>query len=135
MNTHSKQFTIARLSVFTLLIAIGILLMSHYFPDYIYRWVWIILLFFFVLTSGTLLLLNRLSKKNSTNFLTIYFGLTVARLFISILFAAIFILVDKAHVILFAANFMILYLLSLGFEIYGIMTNLRLHSKKGTKDA
>ncbi len=103
-------------------------------PEYIYQQVWIILVFFFLLTLGSLLVIEKFTKKNSKNFLGVYFTAMIARLFISIIFATIFILTDRANVFNFAINFLFLYLLFLGFEIYGIITNLRTHFKKGSGD-
>ena len=79
-------------------------------------------------------LIEKVTKRNVENFLAIYFSAMIGRLFISVIFAAIFILIDRANVFNFSINFLFLYLLFLGFEIYGIITNLRLHSTKGTKD-
>ena len=64
----------------------------------------------------------------------IYLSAMVARLFISIIFATFFILFDKANVLTFAGNFVVLYLLYLGFEIYGILTNLRHHFTSGSDE-
>jgi len=75
-----------------------------------------------------------MTRKKSDNFLAVYFSAMIGRLFISIIFAAIFILTDRTNVFNFSINFLILYLLFLGFEIYGIMTTLRHHFKKGTGD-
>ena len=83
---------------------------------------------------ASLYIIKKLTKKNQDRFLAVYFSAMIGRLFISIIFAAIFILTDRAHVFNFAINFLILYLLFLGFEIYGIMTNLRHNFKKGSGD-
>jgi len=96
--------------------------------------VWIILVFFFVLTLASLLVIEKLTKKNPKSFLAVYFSAMIARLFISIIFATIFILTDRESVFNFSINFLFLYLLFLGFEIYGIITNLRQHLKKGSGD-
>ena len=93
-----------------------------------------VLLFFFLLTLASLYIIEKFASKNPDNFLAIYFSAMIGRLFISIIFAAIFILTDRAHVFNFAINFLILYLLFLGFEIYGIMTNLRQNNEKGIGD-
>lgn len=83
---------------------------------------------------SSLYIIKKLTKNNSQKFLAVYFSAMIGRLFISIIFAAIFILTDRENVFNFAINFLLLYLLFLGFEIYGIMTNLRHHFKKGSVD-
>ncbi len=117
---------------FSLFVLLGTLAVSFLIPQYIYHRVWILLLFFFLLTLASLYIIEKITRKNAENFLAIYFSAMIARLFLSIIFAAIFILTDRTHVFNFAINFLLLYLLFLGFEIYGIMTNLRHNFKKGS---
>lgn len=119
---------------FTFFVFAGVLLCNFLIPDFIYHQVWIILVFFFLLTLGSLMAIERVSKKKPDNFLGVYFSAMIVRLFISIIFATVFILVDRSRVFNFSINFLLLYLLFLGFEIYGIITNLRHQNKKGTGD-
>ena len=71
---------------------------------------------------------------NPDNFSAVYFSAIIIRLFISVIFAAILVLTDREHVFAFSTNFLVLYLLFLGFEINGIMTNLHNHFKKGSEN-
>ena len=119
---------------FTFFVLAGVLLCNFFIPDFIYHQVWIILVFFFLLTLASLIVIEKITKKKPDNFLAIYFSAMIARLFISIIFATVFILMDRSHVFNFSINFLLLYLLFLGFEIYGIITNLRHQKKKGTGD-
>ena len=119
---------------FSLFIAIGLLICSFIIPQFVYQKVWIIIAFFVLLTLASLAVIEKITKKNPDNFLAIYFSVMIGRLFISIIFAVVFILTDREHLFNFSFNFLILYLLFLGFEIYGIITNLRHHFKKGTGD-
>lgn len=134
MSTLFSKIPHFNLYVFSFFIALGILLLNYFIPQFIYHRIWMILLFFFLLTLSSLFIIEKLAKKKRDNFLAIYFSAMIGRLFISIIFASIFILTDRANVFNFAINFLFLYLLFLGFEIYGIMTNLRHHFKKGTGD-
>ena len=111
--------------VFTAVIIAAIIALKIFFPAIIYVRIWWIVLFFITLTLGSMAVMARAARKAQNNFMPIYLSAMVARLFISIIFAALFILFDKAHVMTFAGNFVVLYLLYLGFEIYGILTNLR----------
>ena len=117
-----------------MLVFLGMMLLHYTWPEYTYKQFWIILVFFFLLTLGSLYFIDRMTKKKSDRFLAIYFGAMIGRLFISIIFAAIFILTDRDSVFTFSVNFLLLYLSFLGFEIYGIITNLRHHFKKGSGD-
>jgi len=134
LNTLFNKIPHFNLYVFSFFVALGILAINYFVPHLIYHRIWMIVLFFFLLTLASLYIIKKITKKKPDNFLAIYFSAMIGRLFISIIFAAIFILTDRANVFNFAINFLFLYLLFLGFEIYGIMTNLRHHFKKGTGD-
>lgn len=135
MNKSSSKNLYNGLYKFSIIVSIGVLFFSFVIPDYVYHLVWVLLLFFVLLTMASLFVLQRASNDKSKNFLASYFTIMIGRLFISVIFASLFILLDKSHVFNFAISFLILYLLFLGFEIVGIMTNLRHHFKKGTDDA
>ncbi len=134
MNNLFSKLPHSGLIKFSFFVLLGTILFRLLLPQYVYHLVWWILVFFFMLTFTSLYIIERFTRKNKKNFLAVYFSAMVGRLFISIIFAAVFILTDRSHVFIFAINFLVLYLLFLGFEIYGIMTNLRTHFKKGTGD-
>lgn len=134
MNKLFNKIPHLGLYKFSIFIFLGTLIIKSVTPLYVYHQIWVVLLFFFLLTLASLYIIEKLTKHNSDNFLAVYFSIMIGRLFISIIFAAIFILADRTHVFNFSINFLFLYLLFLGFEIYGIMTNLRHINKKGTGD-
>ncbi len=134
MNQLFSKIPHLGLYKFSFFVLLGTLIFNIVLPQYLYHQIWVVLLFFFLLTLASLHIIEKFTKRNSDNFLAIYFSVMIGRLFISIIFAAIFILADRTHVFNFSINFLILYLLFLGFEIYGIMTNLRHHFKKGIED-
>ena len=134
MNKLNNKIPFLGLYLFAFIVGLILLLLKFIMPDIMYHDIWAIFAFFFFLTLASLYVIQRLAAKKPKNFLTIYFSVMVIRLFISIIFAAIFILLDRDNVFIFAINFMALYLSFLGFEIYGIITNLRTHFKKRTRD-
>ena len=134
MNNFIRKIPHLGLYKFSILVVMGVFLFNFFVPKYTYHNVWIIVAFFFLLTLASLYIIEKMTRKKASSFLAVYFSAMVGRLFISIIFAAIFILTDRTHVFNFSINFLVLYLLFLGFEIYGIMTNLRHHFKKGSRD-
>ncbi len=134
MNSLSKKIPFLGLYAFTLVIVLIAAILRFAIPSILYHDLWVIIVFFFFLTYASLITIQKFVTKNPENFLTIYFSVMVARLFASIVFAAIFILLDRENVFLFAMNFIALYLSYLGFEIYGIITNLRTHFTKRNRD-
>lgn len=117
---------------FSLLVAAFIFLLQQLEPTWIYAKAYWIVFYFFVLYAITIPILWRTAKNNADNFMGIYFSLMIARLFISLGLAFVFIYLDKENKFTFALNFGLLYLLFLGFEIYTLLTNLRHHFETDT---
>jgi ABC-type iron transport system FetAB permease component len=118
------------LHLFTLAVSAAILAGTWLIPRFIYHQVWLVLLFFYLLTLASLVAIKRLTQNRPSNFLAVYFSIMLARLFISIIFATAVILFDRSHLLNFSINFLLLYFVFLGFEIYGIITNLRQNADK-----
>lgn len=93
-----------------------------------------ILIFFSLLTFLSLRMIETFSTPDGTSFMTIYFGTMVFRLFLSVTAASVFILTERENVLVFAVNFMVFYLLYLGFEIYTLFSILRDHFKGDSPD-
>lgn len=124
-----KTFTV-RILALTLILAGIIYVMQNYFlPNWVHSSAWIMLSFFALLTwlTGTFVhYLIRLSKENSPNILL---GATALRFMASLGFIVISLFLDVENIILFVANFFVIYLFYLIFDIYGLIANLRPHSK------
>ncbi len=123
----NKKQIIRQLFIFSTILIAVIIVFQLVWPQVLYDKVWWLLIFFILLTISSLLVISYATAKNPKNFMVFYFSAMIARLFISILVAAVFILLDKNNVLVFAVNFTTLYLLFLGFEIYSILINLRHH--------
>ena len=131
MTQTRKNKTFIQLYVFTVVVFLLAVIANFLQPAIVYGKVWWLIAFFFLLTLFSFRAVITFSGKNPGAFIAIYFTAMIARLFISILVASAFILLDKQHVMTFAYNFIVLYLLFLGFEIYGIITTLRHQNKTG----
>lgn len=131
MNPDKSTFAKFHIYIYTLLIVGTILIFQMVEPRWIYHNIWAIVVFLFLLTIGTIQLTRLASKKLNKQFINVYFAIMTIRLLISLGFAMVFIIKDRENVFAFGINFIVLYLLFLGFEIYTILTNLRTHFKKG----
>ncbi|MCC5931785.1 MAG: hypothetical protein JJU28_21240 [Cyclobacteriaceae bacterium] len=123
-----------QLIVFTICIALALLAVKLMEFQIAYENSYWLLLFFFLLTFVNLKLLLNFSSPGSDQFLMIYFGTAAGRLFISAGLALLLILMDRGNVIAFVANFITLYFLFLGFEIYSILSIFRKHSEKTSEN-
>lgn len=131
MISFIKSKSTFHIIVYTLLVSLTVIFLNYMKPGWIYHYIWILLLFFFILTTLVVWVIDYTYKKFRKKFIQAYFGIMAIRLIISLAFAIIFILKDRENVLVFGINFLIMYLLFLGFEIYNIITNLRTHFKKG----
>lgn len=124
-----KIFTLRILALTLILAGIIYVFQNHIQPNWIHDSIWKILSFFALLTwlTGTFVhYLTRLSKENSSNILL---GATALRFLASLGFIVIYLLLDVENIILFVANFFVIYLFYLIFDIYGLIANLRPNSK------
>ncbi len=124
-----------KLVIFTISIAIVLLLL--YITEFylFYKHAPWLLLFFSGLTYFSLRFIEAFSKPGDQQFLIMYFITTGIRLVLSTALALVLLLVDRVNTLEFATFFISLYLLYLGFEIYAILSIFRLHSEKGTENA
>lgn len=106
-----------------------IIFLKYLSPVLVNDYSWYALIFVSSLSLINHFLVNWLSRKNASGFLLFFFISMFIRFTLSILF--IFICVKKSEVNekLFVASFFVIYFIFLGFEIWGIMGNLRPHLK------
>ncbi len=124
---HSTAF---RLIIFTLLISVFIYIMILLIPGpWFHDRVWQILLFFATLTLVTSVLAEKFMGKNELNSVAVILGTAVFRLLGSIVFVFVVLWKGYENILWFVVDFFIIYLLYLLFDIYSLITNLRLHSK------
>ena len=96
-------------------------------PQLIHAWVWWVLLFMGVLTllTGFFVLWGAKNHKNS--FSAFFFTGMMIRFFASVIFITVVVVAGIQAVLLFVANFFVLYLCFQLFEITSLVTNLRAH--------
>jgi hypothetical protein len=121
---------ILKISGFTLLLALVGGLGQAFFPGpWFHRHFWTVLLFFALLTGGTGVLALRLMRLETFHSVSVILGTTVLRLLLSIGFVFLILLPGDENLLWFVIDFFMIYLLYLLFDMYGLITNLRLHSK------
>ncbi|AWW33115.1 hypothetical protein DN752_09420 [Echinicola strongylocentroti] len=113
----------------TILVTVMTLLVQFVKPEWVHSSVWQIIIFYFgvMLVSGQLI--QFLLKQSKENSVAILMGATIIRFLASLIFVAICLFAKIDNKILFFANFFMIYLLYLLFDIYSLIANLRPHSK------
>ncbi len=121
---------LVKTTLFTLLLALIAAGGQALFPGpWFHRHFWAMLLFFAVLTGSTGVLASLLMKLETFNSVSVILGITVLRLLFSIGFVFIILWAGDENLLWFVVDFFIIYLLYLLFDMYSLITNLRLHSK------
>ncbi len=98
-------------------------------PKFIHNNIWWIILFYALLSVGSGSISEKLLKKKKYNSVTVLIGGVVFRLMASLAFVFVMLFFGVENILWFVVNFFTVYLLYLLFDIYGLITNLRLHLK------
>jgi hypothetical protein len=119
------------LLILTLLVglAMGMLI---YFLDYkvVHPYAWYILAFFALITLGTYYAIRKGTEADPGAFQLYYFGSSVFRVLLCMMAVFIYVFLASEGELQFVLNFFVIYFIYTGFEIYGILSNLRRISKK-----
>jgi len=118
-------------STFTLIVGAILFLIGKFKTEWIYEYQWLLVLYFFVLTLISLMIVEKTAKKDVDQISKGFFGAMMLRFFLSIILALVVIYFDRDGASVFAVNFIILYLLYLGFEIFYLINHLQLRINGG----
>ena len=89
------------------------------------------ILTFFALISGlTFFFIQKGATQDAGTFQLYYFGSSVFRVLLSMFVVFFYVYFASERELQFALNFFLIYFIYTGFEIYGILSNLRRISKK-----
>jgi hypothetical protein len=109
-------------TVFTFILILIQLVIAGYKPGWLYVHQWYLLFYFYLITLLSLWIVERSASKDQEKLAKGYFSAMMLRLFVSVIIAVIIIYFDRTNSTIFALNFLILYLLYLGFEIYYLIS-------------
>lgn len=110
-------------------LSLVIVVLQYLAPGALHRYVWESLFFLLFLSLLNHVFLQWVTRKRPGTFLLFFFISVFKRLFLSVLFILYCVKESPSDKKLFVANFFILYFVFLGFDIWGIMANLRPHLK------
>lgn len=96
----------------------------------VYDRIWLFIIYFYFLSAIIFTLLNFAVAKNKGAYALFFFGSMIVRFFLSIIFVFIIMFVDRLNMVTIGINFVILYLLFLGLDIYIGTLNVKEYSKK-----
>lgn len=102
----------------------------------LYTYQWYLLLYFYLITILSVVIIEKTTQKDAEKLAKGFFSAMMLRLFVSVIIAIVIIYIDRVNSTIFALNFLILYLLYLGFEIYYLISILqpRLNSERQVEE-
>lgn len=133
-NPYKKAFFL--ITLFTLILAIIQYGVYQLNAGLLYSYQWYLLLYFYLITTLSIVIIEKTTQQDEEKLAKGFFSAMMLRLFVSVIIAIVIIYFDRVNSTIFALNFLILYLLYLGFEIYYLINVLqpRLSSERQVND-
>ncbi len=120
-----QKFTI-KIALFSLFLAIILVVVNQLLPVVkLAPFYFVSIAFFATLTIVVYSMLVKSLKKENKNFITAFYSTTIIRLFGSMFFLLIYLLIEGSNRMNDAIIFIILYFSFIGFEIVNLLPNLR----------
>ena len=115
-----------QLLLFSALIAIVIVILKQFFQgNYIHQAIWMILIFYTILTAIIHYMTSNAVSRSDSSFITAVLGSIGLKLLLSIAFMIFYLLNNRVNSVWFAVDLIVLYLFFTVFEIYSLLRNLR----------
>jgi hypothetical protein len=125
------MFFFRNLIVLTLLVAVAIAGLIHYTGyDLVHPLAYAMVAFFALITLGTYYGIQKGTKSDPGSFQLYFMGSSVLRVLLCMTAVFIYVFQASERELQFALNFFAIYFIYTGFEIYGLLSNLRQISKK-----
>ncbi len=133
-NPYKKAFLLTTL--YTLILVFIQYGVYQFNAGLLYTYQWYLLLYFYLITVLSIVIIEKTTQKDAEKLAKGFFSAMMLRLFVSVIIAIIIIYIDRVNSTIFALNFLILYLLYLGFEIYYLISILqpRLNSERQVEE-
>ena len=133
-NLYIKAFLLTTL--YTLIIGFIQFGVYHLNAGLLYSYQWYLLLYFYLITFLSIAVTEKIIQNDAEKLAKGFFIAMMLRLFVSVIIAVVIIYFDRVNSTIFAMNFLILYLLYLGFEIYYLINILqpRLSSERQVEE-
>ena len=133
-NPYKKAFLLTTL--YTLILALIQYGVYQLNAGLLYTYQWYLLLYFYLITVLSVVIIEKTTQRDAEKLAKGFFSAMMLRLFLSVIIAIVIIYFDRVNSTIFALNFLILYLLYLGFEIYYLISILqpRLSSERQVEE-
>jgi hypothetical protein len=100
-------------------------LLNALYKPFLSSWTGYMIAFFFIITLFGIGIIGMKVMADSESFVKYYFLVMIGRLLLGIIFVTVGLYVLNENKVIFVTNFLILYLLYLGFEIFYIIAKFQ----------
>ena len=123
---------LVQLTLLAVVLAIIVIVLQQFHISYVHFTAIYWIPFFLVINGIASIVTYRALEQDQQKMILVYLATTVFRLLISVTIIFVALMQGVSDRIEFVVNFAVVYLVFLGFEIYGLLTNLRAHLEKDT---
>ena len=129
MQKKIKRFVLNSI-ILTALISSFVFIIFYFFLQQYYLPIFpFVILFFAILTILVHIILLKAAKKKLSNFVNMFMIATVAKLFIHLIFIAVYLLVDKINAKPFVVLYLINYFIFTIYEVWALLLDLKNNDK------
>jgi hypothetical protein len=125
MDTGFKRFTLQLISITVVITLAGFFILKFVTPEYFFTGFLFVPLVLFVITIGVHRYLIIASQADNRKFTYKFMGATGIKMFVYLIFIAVYLLIDREHAVPFLICFLILYFLYSVFEILTVLKYLK----------
>jgi len=125
MDQSLRKFAIQLILLTIFCIIAGLLTFKSFLEEYYFTGYIVMPVLFLGITLGVHTYLIKASQDKPRKFTSKFIGATGLKMFIYIIFIAIYILIDRQHAIPFLISFLILYILYTVFEVISVLNYLK----------
>nr|MBB6232834.1 hypothetical protein [Mucilaginibacter sp. FT3.2] len=118
-------FTIVSFLLFVALLAVPAIVVSYLQPGWLVPKFWVMFLFICLLTFLTLALIVIVGEIKKDLYTQTFMAATTVKILFTLFFVLFFLTKTTVNRYVFMADFLYIYFLNMGFEIYCLLRNLR----------
>lgn len=113
-----KQFIIKSSVLTFIVLTLGVIVYSTVFKQFYLSILPFSVLFFYAVTNLVHAWLLMITRKSSLRFTSQYMAASFLKMFLYLAVAIVYVVFDRVNAKIFMANFLLLYLIYTGFEVY-----------------
>lgn len=120
-----KKFLLKSIVLTIIILAFGAMGYSMIFKQFYLSILPVVVLFFFIVTNLVHAYLLNIAGKSSSGFSSKYMAASFLKMFLYLAVAIVYLIYNREEARIFIANFLLLYIIFTGFEVYEFLKVVR----------